>query len=254
MVIIENDPSSHLGGFGLEEYLVEEEEDDHEKKGKKGKKGKKKKGKKSKKIMKKIKPMLIGAVGLKLLFYHFLMKKMVLLSLLSFLLSKASFILASLVALKQFFHTPTQHRSNDSNKLEVVHIPIRKLRRNKHRDENYDESKFIPITHEPETVDTTTPFYYDFPYRPKLPETFSSSDEDFVGKNSENFRFGDDVKGNFNEDNEGNLNENFNFKFKEDSSDKFEEIYNEHFKNQFEQDKKLDEKTFYKNRVYSPFV
>lgn len=232
-----------IGGFGMEEYFVEEEEDDYEPvkrgKGKKGKKGKKKGGKK---IMKKIRPMLIGIAVMKMLMYHLLMKKMAFSTFLSFLLSKAAFILASLVAFKQFFHTPTQHRSTESNKLEVVHIPIRNLRHNKHKEKDsyYEESKFMPVTFSPDTGYDTTPFYYDFPYRDHNPDAFISSEETFNGN------FGGKFSQNFDE----SANENFN------------DIYNEHFDERFKDnrskaDDKADqtnEKTFYKNHVHSPFV
>lgn len=172
-------------------------------------------------------PIFIGLGAMKLLMYHLILKKMAFVTFISFLLSKISFVLASLVALKQFFHSPSQHRSVENNKLEVVHIPVRKLRNHKHKEKDayYDESQFIPVTFEPETVFDTTPFYQDFPYRERNPETFTHSEEDF----------------------NGNFDDNVN------------EIYNEHFR-----DKQLssfddrsdthDEKNYYKNHVHSPFV
>lgn len=241
MVIIDKDGNhGSVGGFGIEHYFVEEEDSSHHGKGKKGKKAKKK-NKKFKKL-KKMAPIFIGLGGLKLLLYHMLLKKMALFSFLSFLLSKVSFILASLVALKQFFYTPTQHRSSDSNKLEVVHIPIRKLRQNKHkgRDEYSDESKYIPITFPPETAYDTTPFYLDFAYNHNNPETFISSDESYSGNFDSTFN--------------GNLIENSS----EISNEKLNEIYNEHFKNNlssaFDRSDSHDEKNYYKNHVKSPFV
>lgn len=229
-----------IGGFGVEEYFIEEDEDDYAPvkrgKGKKGKKGKKKGGKK---ILKKVRPMLIGFGLMKLLMYHLLMKKMALATLLSFLLSKAAFILASLVAFKQFFHTPTQHRSTESNKLEVVHIPIRKLR-HKEKDSYYDESKFVPVTFAPDAGYDTTPFYYDFPYRDHNPDSFISSEESF----------------------NGNFDGKFSQNFDESANENFNEIYNEHFDERFKDNRskaddkadQIDEKTFYKNHVHSPFV
>lgn len=227
-MIVDGDQGGHghhgsIGAFAVEEYY----EDDSYSGGKKGrgKKGRKKGGK-VKKTFKKMKPILFGLGGMKLLLYHLALKKMAFFTFLSFLLSKISFILASLVALKQFFHTPTQHRAADSNKLEVVHIPIRKLRHNKHKenDAHYDESQFIPVTYtvQPET----TPFFYDFNFNEHHPETFTSSEETFDGKFSENF------------------NEN--------------EIYNEHFSDKFlgslDRSETHNEKFFYKNHVRSPFV
>lgn len=210
-----------IGGFGIEEYF---ENDSYES----GKKGRGKKKNKKNKKMKKFRPILFGLAGMKMLLYHLILKKMAFFTFLSFLLSKISFILASLVALKQFFHTPTQHRSHEGNKLEVVHIPIRKLRQNKHqeKDSYYDESQFIPVTFPPET----TPFFFDFPYSENNPETFTSSEEDF--DSHLNGRFSD------------NLNAN--------------EIYNEHFSDKqsssLDRSDTLDEKKYYKNHVQSPFV
>lgn len=179
-------------------------------------------------------PVLAVLAGLKLLAYHLLMKKMALVTFFSFLLSKISFILASLVALKQFFQSPTHHRSQtDSNKLEVVHIPINHHREHKYKEKDayYDESQFVPVTSQPETVYDTTPFYNNFPYRGNAPETFTSSEEDFNG--------------------------NFDGKF----DDNLNELYNKHYnKNNFADDSfddrkdAVNEKNFYKNHVHSPFV
>ena len=278
-MIIESDSDSHpgdLGGFAIEEYYEEEEDYDGGHKQKRGKKGRKK-GKGKKKIFKKMKPFIIGLAGLKLVLSHLLLKKFALLSILSFLLSKVSFILATLVALKQFFHAPTQHRSTDSNKLEVVHIPIRKLRRNKHKEkdyESYDESRFIPVTYAPETVYDTTPFFSDFPRGQQTTETFTSSEEDLSAK------FEDDFNGKFKENSNGKYSEDFGEEFdgnvgetydgkdlasyddKEFGQKKFKEsdnsIYNEHFKNKFAFERSdvdvYDEKNYYKNHVHSPFV
>lgn len=193
-----------------------------------------------------MKPILYGLAGMKLLLYHLLLKKMAFFTFLSFLLSKISFILASLVALKQFFYMPTQHRSADSNKLEVVHIPVRKLRHNKQekeKDSYYDESNFIPVTYSPETVFDTTPSYFDFPYGGINPETFESSEENFNGNfdgkfNNQNDFNGDDLKLNYDE--------------------KFNEIYNEHFKDNLsdslDRSETNNEKNYYKNHVHSPFI
>lgn len=152
---------------------------------------------------------------------------MALFSFISFILSKVSFILASLVALKQFFHTPSHHRSAESNKLEVVHIPIRKFNSKKHKDKDWiddEESQFIPVTFSPDTVYDTTPFppfYYNIPQSENEPITFDSDEETFDEKFSEN------------------------------------EIYNEHFKDSpplFDRNDQYTEKNFYKNHVHSPFA
>ena len=223
MAIIGQDGNHGIGGFAFEEYY----ESDQGGKRQRGK-GKKKGNKKMKKAFKKMTPILFGLGGMKLLLYHLALKKMAFFTFLSFILSKISFILASLVALKQFFHTPTQHRAADSNKLEVVHIPIRKLRHNKHKEKDsyYDESQFIPVTFQPET----TPFFYDFPYKEHYPETFTSSEEVYDSS----------LNGKFN----ANLNVN--------------EIYNEHFSDtlsdSLDRSDKHEEKNYYKNHVHSPFV
>lgn len=203
----------------------------------KGKKGRGK-GKKKKKILKKIQPLLYGLGGIKLLMYHMLMKKMAIATFFSFLLSKVSFILASLVALKQFFHTPTHHRSHDSNKLEVVHIPIRKFRSNKgkEKDSYYDEeSKFIPVTYPPEPAFETTPFHHDFSgFDENHADAFNDSEEILSG-------------GTFDD---GNYKEGNSLGDEEKLSD----IYNEHFDGELDRSDKHDEKTFYINHVHSPFV
>lgn len=168
-----------------------------------------------------------------MLMYHLLLKKMAIFSFLSFILSKISFVLASLVALKQFFHTPTHHRSADNNKLEVVHIPIRKFnKKKKESDWIYDEeSQFIPVTYSPDAVFNTTPyppFYYNIPQDDNEPETFESDDENV----------------------EGNFDGKFNGKFSEN------DIYNKHFRNRLAYDRSdgYTEKSYYKNHVHSPFV
>lgn len=185
-------------------------------------------------------PILVGLVGLKMVLSHLLLKKMAIATLISFLLSKVSFILASLVALKQFFHTPQSHRSNDSNKLEVVHIPIRNHRHTKENDNYYDESKFIPITFKPDSdAFGTTEFDFDFPYSGSNPdtETFSSSNEEGLNGGgsltAESF-------------NEGNINDD----------EKLNDIYNEHFddgQNAMDRSDVYRQKTYYKNHVHSPF-
>lgn len=138
------------------------------------------KGKKSKKFYKKMLPAMLAFGAMKLVFFHFLIKKALFVSFGAFGLSTISFVLASLVALKQFFSAST-HQKADSHKVEVVHIPIRKHRDNKHFEKDYDESKFIPVTFEPET---STEVPMNFPYK-KPTETFISSEEDFKGIYSE---------------------------------------------------------------------
>jgi hypothetical protein len=155
--------------------------------------------------------------------YHLLLKKMALFSFLSFVLSKISFILASLVALKQFFHTPSMHRSADSNKLEVVHIPIRKKQKDKEWIDD-EESQLIPVTFSPSETTPFPPFFYKHPYSDNEPISFDSEDENYEGYNSDK------------------LSEN--------------DIYNEHFKDslQFDRNDEYTEKNFYKNHVHSPFI
>lgn len=218
----------------------------------KGKKGKRKK-KGSKKIYKKMQPFIIGLGGLKLVLYHLFLKKMALTTALSFILSKVSFVLATLVALKQFFHAPVHHRSSDSSKLEVVHIPIKKYHGH-HSDKDYDESQFIPVTFSPDTEFNTTPFYYDFPYSEHNPGTFFSSDEElkgtFDGKFNEDFgqfsstnfdgKFDDSkFKQNFDDEKfkqnfDGKFAGNFDTKFSENFDEKFGENHDAKFSNNFD--------------------
>uniref|UniRef100_A0A1W7R4Y3 Uncharacterized protein n=1 Tax=Aedes albopictus TaxID=7160 RepID=A0A1W7R4Y3_AEDAL len=103
-------------------------------KGKKGKKEKKrsrkhkkKKHKKWRKHLKKAAPFAIAILALKALMLHFLLKKLVLATGLSLLLSKKSLLVSSLIALKLLIQQPhSSDKSSESSKLEVVHIPIRK--------------------------------------------------------------------------------------------------------------------------------
>lgn len=102
------------------------------------KKGGKKKGQKHQKYQKKkkgehkymkhITPISLCVLALKLMFQHFIIKKLAIVTSISFLMSKASFLLSSLLAVKQLFHGGHQEKSDNGNggKLEVVHIPIRK--------------------------------------------------------------------------------------------------------------------------------
>lgn len=151
-----------------------------------------KKGKKSKKFYKK---MLPAFLALKLMLFHFLIKKALFIGFGAFGLSTISLVLASLVAAKQFFSTPT-HKGADGHKVEVIHVPIRKHRDNQHFEKDYDETKFIPVTSEPETSTKVSVF----PYK-KPTETFISSEEDFKGIYSEGLasdiyeseKFGSDI-------------------------------------------------------------
>lgn len=201
------------------EYYVEDSNGHMKRgKGKKGK-GKRKKQKGSKKIFKKMQPVLIGLGGLKLVLYHLFLKEMALTTALSFILSKVSFVLATLVALKQFFHTPTHHRSSDSSKLEVVHIPIKKFHGH-HRDKDYDESQFIPVTFPPEF--NTTPFFYDFPYSEQNPGAFFNNGEvNFDGN------FGSDFDTKFSENSEIKFSEPFGKSFKYPGESQFGEVFPE---------------------------
>lgn len=107
------------------------------------------------------------------------------------------------------------HRSSDSNKLEVVHIPIRKANKKpKDSDWEFDESQLIPVTFSPDLETTPLPsFYYKYPNDETEPISFESDDE--------NEKFSDN------------------------------DIYNEHFKNRNDE---YTEKNFYKNHVHSPFI
>lgn len=135
---------------------------------KKGKKGKRKGGKKGqkgyKKYMKKMTPIALCILALKMLLQHFFLKKIALLSTLSFLLSKTSFILSSLLALKQMFHSGHQEKSDSGSKLEVVHIPIRKKHPDFHERDAEKNPNYIPLNefsryqHEATTPDYLSSF------------------------------------------------------------------------------------------------
>lgn len=172
---------------------------------------------------------MYGMGGLKLILDHFLLKKLAFFSFFSFILSKISFILATLVALKQFFHNSGGHSRAENNKLEVIHIPIKKFVK-KHPSEDWDESKIIPITfssnsHRPSSSSTTEMPYFTFPSH----DPYISSEENF------NDEFVPKVNGagEFNFDSTGTA---FGDEF--DRSDKVN----------------FDEKSYYINHVHSPFV
>lgn len=182
--------------------MYEEEDDDDHKGGKKGRKGKKKKNKKKKKILKHIRPVMIGMAALKVLLDHFLLKKLAFFSFFTFILSKISFILATLVALKQFFHNSGGHSRAENNKLEVIHIPIKKYTNKNPHEFEWDESKIIPITYSSSnsqklnSPSSTSSPYFTYPSH----ESFLSSEEmledEFVPKVSN--------AGEYNFDNDGN--------------------------------------------------
>ncbi|KAL9694187.1 hypothetical protein quinque_013472 [Culex quinquefasciatus] len=118
------------GGHGGGSYHVYSEESGEG--GKKGKKGRKKRNKRKKhrkgwkKHMKKAVPIGLGILALKALLLHFVLKKLVLATGLSLLLSKKSLLVSALIALKLMFQHPHSSDKSESSKLEVVHIPIRK--------------------------------------------------------------------------------------------------------------------------------
>lgn len=171
--------------------------------------------------------MMYGLGGLKLLFDHFLLKKLAFVSFFTFILSKISFILATLVALKQFFHTPIPHQRAESHKVEVIHIPIKKYRP-KHMDEVFDESKLIPVTYD-SLIPDTTPTYFTFPNQ----NEFISSEENFA----------DTWSGIRDNDNENRILNASN----DDNADLLTDEFDR-------SDKYHDEKNFYINHVNSPFV
>jgi hypothetical protein len=116
-----------------------------------GEKGGRKKGHKhrdKKKKKKHMSHMAIGIIGLKMLYYHFLMKKMATLSLISVILSKISFLVSTLVAIKQLFQP--HHEKQEHSKLEVVHIPVQKYNHHdnydyKRRQNEHRLPKYIPL-------------------------------------------------------------------------------------------------------------
>jgi hypothetical protein len=124
-------------------------------KGKKRGRGKRKKNKGHKKLKKYGKKAMYGLGAMKLIFDHFLLKKILFLAISSFILSKTSFLISALLALKHYL-SMSHHSSEKSseNKLQVVHIPVRS---SKHRYSDYitDESKMNNLYAAPLT--TTAP-------------------------------------------------------------------------------------------------
>jgi hypothetical protein len=217
---------------GYQYIEVQEFDDQGGKKGKrKGKKNKRKKNKKG--ILKKMKPFAYGVGGLKLLFDHFLLKKLFALSVFNFFLSKVSFILATLVALKQFFHNPGGHSRAESSKLELLAIPVKKHKSKYKESHFFDESKVVPITYpsDMELLNTpeTTPAYFTYP----------SHNNGFISSEEEAFN---DL---FNDNNKevSAVNDEVDF-MKKNTFDRSDTIYNAN----------KDEKSYYLNHVHSPFV
>uniref|UniRef100_A0A182KEK2 Uncharacterized protein n=1 Tax=Anopheles christyi TaxID=43041 RepID=A0A182KEK2_9DIPT len=116
------------GGHDDGSYSISIEEGSNKKgkKGKKGKKHRKHKRKGWKKHMKKAVPIGMGILALKALLLHFILKKLVMATAISLLLSKKSLLVSSLIALKLLLQQPHSSDKSESSKLEVVHIPIRK--------------------------------------------------------------------------------------------------------------------------------
>jgi hypothetical protein len=213
------------------EYYIEVDDDDdhgHKKKKRKGKGKKNKKNKGSKKIYKHAKSAMYGVIAMKMLFDHFILKKLAFITFFTFLLSKISFILASLVALKQFFHTPNGHQRAESHKVEIIQIPIKKFKPPQ-KEYDFDESKFVPVTFPPELMKQPTRLPY-FTYATNQND-FISSEEGFDNHFRTKFT-NDDVK--FSNDDDDDEDEN-------GVTDRMDE-------------KTHNEKSYYKNHVHSPFV
>lgn len=178
-----------------------------------------------------MRPIMLGVGALKMILDHFLLKKLAFFSFFSFILSKISFILATLVALKQFFHNSGGHSRAENNKLEVIHIPIKKFV-NKHPSEEWDESKIIPVTFSKNShvsSSTTASPYFKFSNHDSSSSFISSEenfDDEFVPKVN--------GAGEFNFDNTGSAIDDDDY----DRSDK----------------NNVDEKSYYINHVHSPFV
>ncbi|XP_058120382.1 uncharacterized protein LOC131284930 [Anopheles ziemanni] len=116
------------------------------KKGKKGKKHRKQKRKGWKKHMKKAVPIGVGLLALKALLLHFILKKLVMATAFSLLLSKKSLLVSSLIALKLLLQQPHSSDKSESSKLEVVHIPIRKDAgfHKKHQQQQKQQQQQVP--------------------------------------------------------------------------------------------------------------
>ncbi|XP_055525019.1 uncharacterized protein LOC129718348 [Wyeomyia smithii] len=71
-------------------------------------------------------PIALAVLALKAMLVHFILKKLALATGLSLLLSAKSLLVSLLIAVKLWVSHPQSHDKSESNKLEVVHIPIRK--------------------------------------------------------------------------------------------------------------------------------
>lgn len=101
-------------------------------------------------------PIALCILAIKMLIQHFFLKKIALLSLLSFLLSKTSFILSTLLALKQMFHSNHHEKSDRGSKLEIVHIPIKKKHPEFYDRDTIKQPSYIPLNSaQPEEYDDT---------------------------------------------------------------------------------------------------
>lgn len=157
IVNVNEDSHDDSEGYGESYEVIHESKKGRKKRGKKRKKGGYKKGGK-KKYMKHITPIAICVIALKMIFQHFVIKKIAVLSALSFLLSKTAFVLSTLLALKQLFYSGHQEKSDNNGKLEVVHIPIRKKHPDFHEresDKYYNESPWLYRQDESPVYDNT---------------------------------------------------------------------------------------------------
>lgn len=172
-----------------------------------------------------MKPLLLGMGGMKLLFDHFLLKKLVFMSIFTFILSKIAFVLATLVALKQFFATPSGH-SRDQ-KVEVIHIPIKNGKK-KEKEWEWDESQVIPVKYQPDSVPSTRLPYYSL-----------ANQDDFISSEE---HYGDSFMSKLNDNDE---------QFSSTSNDAVADLLTDDYDRS---DKYYDEKKYYINHVHSPFV
>ncbi|XP_058056017.1 uncharacterized protein LOC131207422 [Anopheles bellator] len=145
-IVVANGGGGGLGGHDDISISIEDGGNKKGKRGKKGKKGKKHRRRKRKgwkKHMKKAVPIGVGILALKALLLHFLLKKLVMATALSLLLSKKSLLVSSLIALKLLLQHPHTNDKSESSKLEVVHIPIRKETgfHKKHQQQKYAAGK-----------------------------------------------------------------------------------------------------------------
>ncbi|XP_055587743.1 uncharacterized protein LOC129740156 [Uranotaenia lowii] len=131
-IIASGEISRGLDKQADEDYSsIEEQTEEEQEAVKEGYGGYNKKKKKKrlgwKKHAKKLIPIGLGIMFMKMLALHFILKQLALGTALSLFLSKKSLILSALIAMRLLFSQ--QHageKSSEGNKLEVVHIPIRK--------------------------------------------------------------------------------------------------------------------------------